>query len=158
MVADRAYHAATLLPNGNVLLAGGCLDDCRTDTAASAEIYTPRVRKPVPVLLTAAGENPGQGAILHTGTSQVTSPAHPARGGEIVEVYLTGLLDNSVIPPQIMIGGRSAEVLFFGKAGGYPALNQVNVRVPDRLSSGSAVPVQLMYLGRPSNEVTIAIQ
>ena len=159
MVTGRAYHTATLLPSGNVLLAGGCVDDCLTDnTAASAEIYTPLVRKPVPVLLTTAGENPEQAAILHTGTSQVASPAHPARGGEIVEIYFTGLLDNSVIPPQVMIGGRTAKVLFFGKGGGYPNLNQVNVRVPDQLESGSAVPVRLTYLGRPSNEVTIAVQ
>jgi len=158
MVKGRAYHTATLLPSGNVLLAGGCVDDCLTDTDASAEIYTPLLRKPVPVLFTTPGEKPEQGAILHTGTSQVASPAHPATGGEIVEIYSAGLLDNSIIPPQVIIGGRTAKVLFFGKAGGYPNLNQVNVRVPDRLDSGSAVPVRLMYLGRLSNEVTIAIQ
>jgi uncharacterized protein (TIGR03437 family) len=49
-------------------------------------------------------------------------------------------------------------VLFFGQAGGYPNLNQVNVRVPDGLNSGSAVPVWMTYLERPSNEATIAIQ
>ena len=62
-----------------------------------------------------------------------------------------------MIPPGVTIGGRVADVLFFGNAGGYPNPNQPNVRVPDRLDSDSAVPVRLTYLGRSSNEVTIAI-
>jgi len=51
--------------------------------------------------------------------------------------------DSSVIPPQVAIGGRMAEVLFFGKAPAFP---------------GNRVPVRLTYLGRPSNQVTIGVQ
>ena len=64
------------------------------------------------------------------------------------EIFGTGLIDGSVIPPQAAIG----------KAPGYTGLNQVNVRVPNEFVAGPPVPVRLNYLGRPSNEVAIGVQ
>jgi uncharacterized protein (TIGR03437 family) len=73
-------------------------------------------------------------------------------------MYARGLTEGSVIPPQVFIGGKSAEVLYFGEAPGYPFLNQVNVRVPDGIAPASQVSVRLSWLEISSNQVTIAIQ
>jgi hypothetical protein len=148
-------HTATLLPDGTVLLAGGWI--CCGSTIATAEIYHPAVLKPSPMLLSMPDKDQAQGAILHAATHRLVSVEEPAVPGEALEIYSTGLVEGSMIPPQVAIGGRLAEVLFFGAAPGYPGLNQVNVRVPNGVPSGPAVSVRMNYLARPSNEVMLAV-
>jgi uncharacterized protein (TIGR03437 family) len=90
-------------------------------------------------------------------TGQVASSQTPALAGEILSIYVSGLAEGGAIPPQVAVGGRLAEVLFFGDAPGYPGYFQVNFRVPGGVSAGAAVPVRLTYLGRSSNPVTLAV-
>jgi len=147
-------HSATLLPDGSVLLAGGWV--CCGSTVSTAAIYHPLHPAPSPVLYSLPGG--AQGAILHSGTHVVVSPANPAIEGEALEIYGAGLIDGGTIPPQLSIGGRLAEVLFFGQAPGYTGLDQINVRVPSGVTPGPAVAVRLNYLGRPSNQVTMEVR
>ena len=145
-------YASALLSDGTVLLAGGC---CGV-LSDRASIYHPSVATPAPVLLSMSAD--GQGAVLHGYTHEAVSPDNPAVAGEALEIYLAGLMENGRIPPQVSIGGRMAEVLYFGAAPGSPGYNQVNVRVPNEVAAGSRVPVRLIYINRPSNEVTIAVR
>jgi hypothetical protein len=143
-----AAGTSTLLPDSSVLIAGG----------SSATLFRPVLSIAAPKLFSTSGGGISQAAIWHGTTGRLVSLDAPAVAGEILSMYTSGLLEGGVIPPQVTIGGRLAEILFFGNAPGYPGFNQVNVRVPRDREPGPASPVRLVYLGRSSNEVTIVVQ
>lgn len=96
----------------------------------------------------------GIGAVLHTDYSLVTE-AKPARPGEVVQVFLTGLgavfptiaagaaggtTDlNKTLPNSVVgyIDNLTAEVSYAGLAPGLSGLYQMNVKVPDNASTGN---------------------
>lgn len=160
LASARHDHTATLLNNGQVLITGGTafLGASRgtpVNGMSSAELYTPAVLVPSPALLSLSGDGVGQGAIQHAGTYRIATADDPAVAGEYLSIYLTGLAEGSVIPPRVAIGGQPAEITFFGNVPGYPSLNVINIRMPNGVAPGPAVPVRLNYLSRPSNAVTI---
>lgn len=75
MTAARAAHTATLLPDGRVLIAGGCtLDSCEIEEdGASAELYDPKV-----------------GSFAKTGTLDTERVSHTATLLPNDEVLLVG--------------------------------------------------------------------
>jgi len=156
MVTGRHLHTSTLLDDGTVLIAGGF--STWPSPTSSAEVYRPTRLVPAPVLFSLSGDGKGQGAIWDATTGLVPSPAMPAVAGELLSLYTSGLGQGSVIPPQVSIGGKPSEILFFGDAPGYPGFTQVNIRMPAGVTPGMAVPVRLSYLGRSSNEVTIGVR
>jgi hypothetical protein len=160
MITSRSGHTATLLNSGQVLIVGGWTAEqgfpyIQGSYLASAELYNPTVAIRAPMLFSLSSDGKGQGAIWDAITGKVASPSAPAVAGEILSMY-TRELGNG-IPLQVAVGGRLAEIQYFGDAPGYPDYVQVNFRVPDGVTRGSAVPVRLIYLGRSSNEVTIAV-
>jgi len=159
MITSRAGHTATLLNSGQVLIAGGetfaSFPSSYQTVLASAELYNPTVMIRAPMLFSLASDGKGQGAIWDGITGKLAAPNAPAVAGEILSMYTREL--GGVIPPQVAVGGRLAEIRYFGDAPGYRSYSQVNFRVPDSITPGIAVPVRLMHLGRSSNEVTIAV-
>jgi uncharacterized protein (TIGR03437 family) len=153
MTTDRSFQTATLLLNGKVQIAGGA----GHGGLSSAELYTPAMLVPAPVLFSLSGDGNGQGTIWNSQTGQIPSAANPAGAGDVLSLYTTSLFEGGVIPPQVAIGGKLAEILYFGDAPGYPGYFQVNFVVPSSVAPGSAVPVRLTYIGRPSNAVTIGV-
>ena len=136
--------------DGSVLITGG-------DWNGSAKTFHPAVAIPAPLLFSLSGDGRGQGVIWNAATGQIASPSNPAVAGTILTMYTTSLIEGGVIPPQVTVGGQMAEVLFFGVAPGYPGYYQLNFRVPSGVGPGPAVPVRLIYIGRPSNAVMIGM-
>ncbi len=109
------------------------------------------------------------GAILHA-NFQLADTGHPAKSGETVLIYCTGLGAVSSPPadgaagsgqpttttPTVTIGGAKAIVGFSGLAPGFAGLYQINVEVPE-LSSGNQ-PVVVMLAGASSNSVLLPMQ
>jgi|GEM_PF-1817476 len=112
-----------------------------------------------PALFTLDGSGAGQGAILNQDYS-VNGPSNPAARNSVVILYATGEgqtkppgedgklaadpLPRPVLPVSVEIGGVDAPVLYAGGAPGLVAgVMQLNVRVPARAPTGSAVPVRL---------------
>lgn len=155
----RTEHQATLLPDGSVLISGGMRITSTEETVlSSAEIYKSPVLVPAPVLFSLSGDGKGQGAVWHAASGQIASSQNPAIAGEVLSMYTTSLIPGGVIPPRVVIGGKLADIQYFGDAPNYPGYSQVNVRVPGGVATGSAVSVRLNYLNRPSNEVTIGLK
>jgi hypothetical protein len=161
MTTPRSSHAAVVLTNGQLLITGGELSipsygPFRSFSGiSSAELYTPAVLTSAPVLFSLSEDGQGQGAIWHATTGQIASPGNAVSEGEILSLYTTNLASGGVIRPEVAIGGRLAEILYFGDAPGFPGYYQVNFRMPPGVAPGPAVSVRLTYLGRPSNEVTM---
>ena len=97
MPTAHELQTATLLGDGTVLVAGGYMP--WPALTSNAEIYHPAVLVPSPQLLSVSGDGRGQ-AIQHANTLRLASPDNPSAVGESLEIYLTGLIADGVVPPK----------------------------------------------------------
>jgi uncharacterized protein (TIGR03437 family) len=146
-------------------------------TLASAALEATVVLS-APTLFTANGSGSGQGAILIAGPGVMAAPAgafpgsRPARQGEYLEIYCTGLGPVSRTPsdgakastapsvsqiPSVTVGGKAAPVAFSGLAPGTAGVYQIDVQIPVGAPLGDAVPVVVSMNGTASNTVTVAL-
>jgi uncharacterized protein (TIGR03437 family) len=116
----------------------------------------------------------GAGAVLHSSDFSLVSSDSPARPGEYLAIYCTGLgpvkipvksgdispsvapLAETVYVPTVNIAGVPAFVAYSGLAPSFVGLYQVNVQVPANLPTGSQA-LQIITLGVASNAGMIAV-
>ncbi len=138
-----------------------------------------------PGVFTAAGTGAGQGSVVFAGTSDLAAPrgysggSRPARAGDIVEIYATGLgaleppladgeaadgdvLRRAVAPVRVWIGGwplAPEDAPFAGAAPGLVGVNVILARVPPGLAPSDASEVRIAVGGAESQPgVTIAVE
>ncbi len=176
-------------------LPSGLLPEGARTALASVEVETEQgvsyarffhAAAQAPGVFTVEGAGAGQGSIVFAGTAELAAPrgygegsARPARAGDVLEIYATGLgalepapadgeaggaavLRHAAASVRVWLGSQplaAEEVLF---AGGAPSLVGVNVilaRVPAGIAPNDALEVYLEVGGARSQPgVTIAVE
>ncbi len=84
----------------------------------------------------------------------------PVRGG--TEIYLvlygTGIRGRTQNAVFVTVAGSPVEVLYAGPQGFFPALDQINVRVPLTVGGFGNVEIRMLVDGQPTNVVTAVFQ
>ncbi|MFN0102864.1 MAG: BACON domain-containing protein [Bryobacteraceae bacterium] len=145
----------------------------RGDAIGVVETVTVSVAQPG--IFTKSLRGTGQGAIVKQDGVTLAEPGTPARRGEVVVIYCSGLgpvtpavkeglpapsspLSGVVNPVTVTIGGQQAQVNFAGLAPGFSGLYQINAVVPAGAPTGDAVDVVIEVAAQRSRAVTIAVQ
>ena len=112
--------------------------------------------------------------IVHQDNSLVT-PSQPAKAGEVLVVYATGVgnlnhlpvtgaaspaspLSAAVDVPTVTVGSAAASVAFTGLTPGMVGLVQINIQLPSTLPAGSSLPLVVSFAGAASPAVNLAVQ
>ena len=113
--------------------------------------------------------NPGLFTVPQTGTGEAiallvsgmfyTAAPFPARtAGAPSEVALFGTGWRNSLPVTVQIGGKAAAVSYAGASGGFPGLDQLNVRIPDGVSGAAPVVVTTANGATSRTGVFITVQ
>lgn len=132
------------------------------------------VREATPALF---GFSDGSNRIIALNSDgSINSPANPARRGDFVVLFATGLgptdpfveagvpapsdpLATARLPIRIRFGGAEATPFFAGLAPGFAGLFQLNVFVPDNAPAGAAITVEILAGGFAGGVLpTIAVE
>ena len=140
-----------------------------TSGGQSSSVQTINLSAVSPGIFTMNAAGTGDGAIFH-GDSSLVSATSPAKGGEQVVIYCTGLgattpsfatgtavnaANVTTNPVTVTIGGRTATVVHSGLTAGFAGLYQVNVTVPAGLSGSQ--PVAMSGVGGVSSAAGVTM-
>jgi uncharacterized protein (TIGR03437 family) len=140
-----------------------------TYLGGSAEVPI-TISDPAPAIFSAASDRP---AVIHSNGTLVSESA-PARPGEVVSVFMTGLgrPEREILagtpapasplipargPIEALIGAASVVPSFAGLTPGFAGLYQVNLQVPAGVADGS-YGLRIVARGISSNTVTLAVR
>jgi uncharacterized protein (TIGR03437 family) len=150
----------------------------------SSQFFSLDLTNITPAIYTMNQQGFGQAAVLVANSDVIVGPPGAVEGrtsraaarGEIIQIYCTGLgkvnnppppgqpasltvLSETLIVPQVLIGGKVAPLGFSGLGPGLTGLYQINATIPADAPVGSSVEIQLQFPnGAVSNIGTIAVQ
>lgn len=148
---------------------------------STSTAFTLPLAETAPGVVTLNGSGSGQVAALDV-AGGLNGPANPAPAGSLITFYLTG--EGRTLPPSatggvttpntsssgpltpqpraavnVTIGGKPAEIAFYGEAPGYVAgIMQLNVQIPDGLAAGSQPLVVSVGNAQSQSGVTVSVQ
>src|SRR5262249_23636000 len=139
-----------------------------TNSAGSSTPRNIQIAPTSPAIWTVNAQGTGQGIVVFATEPTVFAAvpsmaiprARPARAGDFLTIYANGLgavspavADGTAAPgteplartpePEVRLGGVRCPFLFSGLVPGLVALNQINVKVPEGVPTGNAVPLQI---------------
>jgi uncharacterized protein (TIGR03437 family) len=111
------------------------------------------------------GSGTGPGIAQHGADSSLVTEASPARPGEVIVIYGTGLgatnniagVDYANVAPDVTVGGTKATLLFAGRTPGFVGLDQLNLVIPLTATPGN-LALSATSAGRTSNTVTVPVR
>lgn len=137
--------------------------------------YTTPVRVPVASARPGVFQTPQatglNRAIVQNEDGSLNGPSNPARRGEAIVVYLSGIgevdppavtgaaseLSGTTLPTSASVGGEEAGVFYLGMTPGFVGLAQANLVLGPDTPIGDAVPLEIVVDGQPSNPLVVSI-
>ncbi len=118
----------------------------------SAEVAV-QMSASAPGIFTVSQDGRGLAAALRASDQSRVDSSRPARPGEVIEIFLSGL---NRAAPSVTVGGRPAELLFAGLPPGFVGLWQINFRVPAGVQG--TVEIRVTAGGTTSNGALLPVE
>ncbi len=113
------------------------------------------IESAVPAIFSADGSGTGAALAFHADASAV-SPAAPARTGETISIFLTGLGVSAQVP-AIQTDSGPANVIQISPISGLPGIMRLDFVVPDLQAGSQAIGLQAVNGAFSSNAVTLYV-